>query len=688
MIIRNCKIKFLILIPILLSFILSKGILPIPTQDIDFGSTYYLELSHYLKSDLLEVDFNSHSEFQIDLFNDSLYITPKNDSIGLTLLDLEINSQKVHLVVYVGSDSLKENYTEESVLIKDSYEFIGDDLVLNFKHVKPSSYDGNLKEENILLMFNNTQIENKYFHIFSDRIRIMMPKAFRDGVLRISLTDNEGHLLRENKTLFSNGLPITPTSPDHSLYFSNIYYLLIDRFSDKNDSNNLRVLDKSIDSRLKFNGGDIDGVTTKINKGYFDRLGINNILISPLQINPDSAFRDYRIPYKKVMGYNGNWPIEHKQIDSRFGDDEQLNLLGKASLKKDIGLYLEFPLSQTHINHPYYRLHYDWYDSDSTGWEQPFLPKFDLSNKELAKHIGQDALYWLENFKINGLFFNVNNSLSADFSDIYLKEFLDYDYNFYSIKFSDIYTMMPELLHPEGFNSQMNFDLYLMARDHFTGIDSDFNDFNQFITRHLRDYSSVNLLSTFTSINDEPRFISVADGQIDFDMNKEPDKTQSLIVNPSSYEKLFMFTVMNNALPGIPMTYYGEEFGLTGLGEFDSNRVMRFPSKLNVIESFHKDRVSKLNLLRKEFPSLSIGDFMVLRESKNFTAWLKSYYNEKILIFFNLQDKIIEKNIPLPFESSHLISLLDDSVIELSDSTMASFVIPPYKTGVYLLKSK
>ena len=68
--------------------------------------------------------------------------------------------------------------------------------------------------------------------------------------------------------------------------------------------------------------------------------------------------------------------------------------------------------------------------------------------------------------------------------------------------------------------------------------------------------------------------------------------------------------------------------------------------------------------------------------------WLKSYYNEKILVFFNLQNKVIEKNISLPFEANELISLLDDSRIILDDPNMASLVIPPYKTGIYILKSK
>ena len=136
------------------------------------------------------------------------------------------------------------------------------------------------------------------------------------------------------------------------------------------------------------------------------------------------------------------------------------------------------------------------------------------------------------------------------------------------------------------------------------------------------------------------------------------------------------------------MLYYGDEYGQVGGGGPDSKRDMKFQNELSISESYLKERVSKLNLLRSKYPALSIGDFIVLRESKNFTVWLKSYYNEKILIFFNLQDKIIEKNIPLPFETNELVSLLDDSKITLDDPNMASLIIPPYKAGIYLLKTK
>ena len=101
-----------------------------------------------------------------------------------------------------------------------------------------------------------------------------------------------------------------------------------------------------------------------------------------------------------------------------------------------------------------------------------------------------------------------------------------------------------------------------------------------------------------------------------------------------------------------------------------------------------KNKVSQLNRLRLEYPSLSVGDFYVLKEGPDYTVWLKSFFNEHTIIFFNLQDKEITLNFPIPFETKSMISLLDDQIIPLDDPNMASIIIPPLKSGILLLDRK
>ena len=312
-----------------------------------------------------------------------------------------------------------------------------------------------------------------------------------------------------------------------------------------------------------------------------------------------------------------------------------------------------------------------------------------LNNDNLIRQISLDASYWLNEFDLDGLFNNVNHSLSHKFSRYYNRSVRTVNGKdiFQSIKFSDSFESTSVFINPGEFKSELNFPLYLRARDHFSGVNSNFIELNNMITDNLNTYKTINLLGTFTSIDNEARFISVADGQVaytDEASSNFPDK----IVNPASYEKLFMFMIMNNSLPGIPILFHGDEYGQIGIGGADSKRDLKFQNKLNLLESKLKNKISRLNSTRKQYPSLSIGDFFVLRESLNYSVWLKSYFGEHTIIFFNLQDKTIKLNIPLPFESKKLISLLDDKIIQLDNSKMASIVIPPYQSGIFLLDLK
>ena len=69
---------------------------------------------------------------------------------------------------------------------------------------------------------------------------------------------------------------------------------------------------------------------------------------------------------------------------------------------------------------------------------------------------------------------------------------------------------------PGEFDSGFNIELYQKARDHFSGLNTNFIDLNNFIISNLNTYQPVNLIGTVTSIPEEARFISVADNQIEF----------------------------------------------------------------------------------------------------------------------------------------------------------------------------
>ena len=64
---------------------------------------------------------------------------------------------------------------------------------------------------------------------------------------------------------------------------ANLYFLLTDRFHNGERSNDINFDRTKETGKLRgFEGGDIKGITQKIKEGYFDKLGVNAIWMTPI----------------------------------------------------------------------------------------------------------------------------------------------------------------------------------------------------------------------------------------------------------------------------------------------------------------------------------------------------------------------------------------------------------------------
>ena len=71
-------------------------------------------------------------------------------------------------------------------------------------------------------------------------------------------------------------------------------------------------------------------------------------------------------------------------------------------------------------------------------------------------------------------------------------------------------------------------------------------------------------MGNITSSHDQVRFMSFADGQMDYSDNgteRSFYNSPENVNRKSSYGKLQNFHALNISLPGIPIIYYGEEIG-------------------------------------------------------------------------------------------------------------------------------
>ena len=652
----------------------------IPMQTIIYGDTLKLDLSDYIYSNFINIEIKDLKNFHSKLNNNTLFLSPIVNKNQLSSIKLEINNNILDVIIF----SISSNYDDSlykknrnATILKDNAESIEDYLLLNYKYLASGSYDYNLKDNRTYILLGNKILDSRFYHVFGDGIRIMLPKTFQESTLRIISMDNFGVLLNQNNAILFNNNILSPNQNTISPYFSNMYYVFIDRFFNvKNDSSSLSLIDPSIDKKVTFHGGDFLGLSKKINNGYFNRLGINNIILSPIATNPKGYYRSDIPPYRKHMGFDGSWPIEANTIDQRFGSSEDLKHLIKNSHQHGLGIYLSYIIDYTHLEHEYYNKHTNWYSGNNIDGKS-FLFELDFSNQSVVQQISKDIVSWVNRYNFDGFHYVYSKRPDKIFWK-YLNGF------FYSQTVQENNLSMTN-------QDEFNVDLYNIGRDHFSSLVPNFKKLNNSIKKNLKETGSINLLKTATTLNDEPKFISIADGH--FDSVDESDHHifvdfPTTVINKSNYDKLFMFNLMNNSMPGIPTLFHGDEYGEIGVGHSDSKRNIRFQKKLNATELKYKSKISKLNNIRTRYASLSLGDFYVLKEGPDYTVWLKSYFNEHTIIFFNLQNKTTTLNFSLPFESKRMISLLDDQIIELENSRMASIVVPPMQSGVLLLDRK
>ena len=110
---------------------------------------------------------------------------------------------------------------------------------------------------------------------------------------------------------------------------ANVYFLLTDRFNNGDKANDVNFDRNKKTGKLRgFEGGDIKGISQKIDEGYFDKLGINAIWFTPVveQIH-DGVDEGTGLSY----GFHGYWTRDWTKLDPNFGTEKDLaELVAKA----------------------------------------------------------------------------------------------------------------------------------------------------------------------------------------------------------------------------------------------------------------------------------------------------------------------------------------------------------------------
>ncbi|UOY06986.1 alpha-amylase family glycosyl hydrolase [Muricauda sp. SCSIO 64092] len=126
---------------------------------------------------------------------------------------------------------------------------------------------------------------------------------------------------------------------------ANIYFLLTDRFNNGQPEKDINFERKDSTAVLRgFEGGDIAGITQKIEDGYFTDLGINAIWFTPVVEQIHGATDEGT---GVTYGYHGYWTKDWTTIDPNFGTKKDLENLVKTAHANGIRVLLDVVLNHT-----------------------------------------------------------------------------------------------------------------------------------------------------------------------------------------------------------------------------------------------------------------------------------------------------------------------------------------------------
>jgi len=126
---------------------------------------------------------------------------------------------------------------------------------------------------------------------------------------------------------------------------ANLYFLLTDRFNNGDKTNDISYnRNKEAGVLRGFEGGDLKGVTQKIEDNYFTNLGVNAIWISPIVEQIHGSTNEGT---GNTYGFHGYWTKDWTNIDANLGTKEDLKNLVNAAHKKGIRVVLDAVINHT-----------------------------------------------------------------------------------------------------------------------------------------------------------------------------------------------------------------------------------------------------------------------------------------------------------------------------------------------------
>ena len=530
-------------------------------------------------------------------------------------------------------------------------------------------------------------------------------KNFDRSVVRIFAASEAGRfndilLPLERGVVVTNAEDIRRT--DHQSQI--LYSLMIDRFNNGNTANDWKINSPEVLDKVDYQGGDLAGITAKINDGFFQDLGVTTIWISPITQNPYDAWGQNVNPDTKFSGYHGYWPIYSTVVDKRFGTEDELREMLSTAHGNEMNVILDYVANHLHINSPVLQEHPDWttdlilpdgrenialWDEQRlTTWFDKHIPTLDLEREEVCEPMTDSALHWVKNFEFDGYRHDACKHIPLNYWRMLTHKMKSAmpERNMWQI--GETYgsvELIGSYVKSGMIDSQFDFNLYHNSRDVIVDEGRSMRLIAATVEESEAAYGSHHTMGNITGNHDKPRFISLAGG--DMPLWGIDDKAEGwhreVVVGDmdKGHAGLQLLKAIITTVPGVPCIYQGDEFGVPGANDPDNRDMMTFEGYNDYQMKEYAQTQALLKYRRSSMPMM-YGDFRTLYVDDEAWVFLRHYMGEWAVVAMNVRgaEKSIEVELPdfVECEAVKVAIATEGANAQLTERGTIEIAVPAY----------
>lgn len=493
--------------------------------------------------------------------------------------------------------------------------------------------------------------------------------------LPITVTDQYG-----NKFSTTVDVEITDRVKENKNDFdwdeSVVYFMVTDRFFDGNESNNTASgADTYGDNPGLYHGGDFAGVTTKLD--YLQDLGVNTIWITPIVENvkgvavTDEGKED--VPYNAA--YHGYWASDFTKLNPTLGTTEEFETMISEAHKRGMRIMVDIV-----VNHAGYGTESTFADmlrdksvseGDIKSW-QSGLPDFATENADVRAKLVEWQTSWMRNYGVD--YFRVDTVKHVDSTTwAALKNStteVNPSFKMIGEYYGAGYASNGSTLGSGQMDADLDFDFNDQATSFVSG---NISSVEKFLSARNSALNNAYMTGQFLSSHDEDGFkASLMNGK----QYTEDEATSAALVAAT----------LQLTAKGIPVIYYGEEVGLSGLNNYpyQTNRYdMDFSkaTKDNVTYQHYKNLLSIRNAYTDVFAR---GSRTVVASSDEecYDVVSRSYGGTTLYVGMNIKDTAKEVKVPVSLAAgTEVKDLYSGATYTVGSDKTVAVTIPAAKDG-------